>query len=99
MARPASRKAVSSLPAIANIDEQLDEVVMSDMYYVIRIIAHVVQALAMLIFLFLMWRWSRPQKKPEIPKEQAEAVERCVKLRNQLEKNHLEATISSRYYK
>ncbi|EBV1210089.1 hypothetical protein DNW18_23375 [Salmonella enterica subsp. enterica serovar Guildford] len=30
MARPASRKAVSSLPAIANIDEQLDEVVMSD---------------------------------------------------------------------
>lgn len=28
MARPASRKAVSSLPAIANIDEQLDEVVM-----------------------------------------------------------------------
>ena len=29
MARPASRKAVSSLPAIANIDEQLDEVVMS----------------------------------------------------------------------
>lgn len=30
MARPASRKAVSSLPAIANIDEQLDEVVMSE---------------------------------------------------------------------
>jgi len=30
MARPASRKAVSSLPAIANIDEQLDEVVMDD---------------------------------------------------------------------
>jgi hypothetical protein len=28
MARPASRKAVSSLPAIAKIDEQLDEVVM-----------------------------------------------------------------------
>lgn len=28
MARPAIRKAVSSLPAIANIDEQLDEVVM-----------------------------------------------------------------------
>lgn len=28
MARPASRKAVSSLPAIANVDEQLDEVVM-----------------------------------------------------------------------
>jgi hypothetical protein len=99
MARPASRKAVSSLPAIANIDEQLDEVVMSDMQHVIRIIAHVVQALAMLIFLFLMWRWSRPQKKTEIPKGQAEAAERCVMLRNQLEKSHLEATLNRRFYK
>ncbi|EBR9160892.1 hypothetical protein D5791_22900 [Salmonella enterica subsp. enterica] len=68
MARPASRKAVSSLPAIANIDEQLDEVVMSDMHHVIRIIAHVVQAIAMLIFLFLMWRWSRPQKNQKSQK-------------------------------
>lgn len=72
---------------------------MTDTQHVISIIAHVIQAIAMLIFLFLMWRWSRPQKKPEIPKEQAEAVERCVNLRNQLEKNHQESTLSSRYYK
>ncbi|VEB99982.1 Uncharacterised protein [Cedecea lapagei] len=72
---------------------------MSDMHHVTSIIVHVAQALAMLTFLFLMWRWSRPQKKSEIPKEQAEAVERCVKLRNQLEKNHLEANLSSRCYK
>ncbi|EBI7562592.1 hypothetical protein BI361_03580 [Salmonella enterica] len=36
MARPASRKAVSSLPAIANIDEQLDEVVMDELKRIIN---------------------------------------------------------------
>lgn len=72
---------------------------MTDTQHIIRIIAHVIQAIAMLTFIFLMWRWSRPQKKAEMPKEQAEAVERCVKLRNQLEKNHLESTLNSRYYK
>ncbi|MBX9031207.1 hypothetical protein HCH06_17755 [Enterobacter ludwigii] len=72
---------------------------MNDMQHLVRIIAHVVQDIAMLIFLFLIWKWSRPQKKAEIPKEQAEAAERCVMLRNQLEKKHLEDTLNSRYYK
>jgi len=72
---------------------------MSDMQHVIRIVAHLVQSVAMLIFFCLMWKLSRPQKKKEIPKEQAEAAERCEMLRNQLEKKHLEDTLNSRYYK
>lgn len=72
---------------------------MTDTQHVISIIAHAIQALVAVIFLFLMWRLSRPHKKSEMPKEQAEAVERCVKLRNQLEKNHLESTLSIGYYK
>lgn len=72
---------------------------MSDMYHLIRIIIHVVQALAMMIFLFLMWNWSRSQKKSEIPKEQSEAAESCVKLRHQLEQKHLEEILNNRFYK
>ena len=72
---------------------------MSDMHHVISIIAHVVQTLASVAFLFLMWKWSRPQGKSEKPKEQADAAERCMNLRNQLEEKHLEETLNCRYCK
>lgn len=72
---------------------------MTDTQHIIRIIAHVIQVLTAVVFLLLMWKWSRPKKKLEMPKEQAEAAERCVKLRNQIEKNHLESTLSIGYYK
>lgn len=72
---------------------------MDDLNHVIRIVAHLVQAFAALAFLFLMWKWSRPEKKCTPPREQVEAAERCLSLRNKLEKEHLESVINNGYYR
>ena len=72
---------------------------MSDIQHVIRIIAHVVQALVAILFLYVMWKWSRPKKEPSIPKEQLEAAEACAELISRTEKEALDCILTNRYYK
>lgn len=72
---------------------------MSETQHIVRIVFHLVQVCAALTLAFLMWKLSRTSNRTSIPKEQVDAVERCIALQKELEKRHLDSALECRYYK
>lgn len=63
---------------------------MTDALHVVRIIANLLQLVAVLAFIFMLWKWSKPKKKIQVSCEQQEAADKCAALLLKLEKENME---------